>query len=296
MKIASAFPRLKEKDYPIVEPDVSLLTVLFFLRMKDMDAVPITSGESSGHRAVLDRSSLDLLARLGPKAFSDLLKGPCERVADELPVVEADDEVESLLDAFVKRNLGLALVRQASPGKSSTSLITLIEFLDLYETGVISTGMTLGHISSPIFSLPGDTPLSTALQAMISRNYGPIFVEGVEDEEEEKTEKGYLSDRGLINHILSPSVLAELRTGAANEILSTPINKLKRSLPLKVPARIEIKDAAFKLGRERGRCLVSSDERVVTPWDIVIKPWKAGGLLVGERGSRISERALLRYP
>jgi hypothetical protein len=287
MKIASAFPGMKEKQYPLVEGDVPLLTVLFFLRMKDMDAVPIMSRESNGHRAVLDRSSLNQLVKLGPRAFGDLLKAPCERVADELPVVGLDDEVESLLDAFFKRNLGLALVHEASPGKDRSSLISLVEFLDLYETGVISTGMTVGHVSTPIFSLPRDTPLGSALQAMLGQNYGPVFVEG---------EEGYLSDRGLINHILSPAVLAELGNGGANDILSTSIDRLKRSLPLKVPARTELKDAAFRLGRERGRCLVSSDDRVVTPWDLVMKPWEAGGLKVGERGSRISRTSPLPYP
>jgi CBS domain-containing protein len=279
MRVLSAFPGMMERQYPIVEPDVPLSTVLFFLRMKDMGAVPITSGDSNGHRAVLDRSSLDQLVRLGPKAFNDLLKAPCERAADELPVVGADDDVEALLDGFLKRKLGLVLVRGASPTKSCSSLIALIEFLDLYETGAISTGMTVGHVNSPTLSLPGDTPLSAALQAMISQDYGPVFIDG---------EEGYLSDRGLTNHILSPAVLAELGNGGLDKILSTPINKLRRSIPLKVPARMELKDAAFKLGRERGRCLVSSDDRVVTPWDIVVKPWEAGGLKVGEHGSRVA--------
>ena len=244
-----------------------------------MGAVPITSGDSIWHRAVLDRSSLDQLVRLGPKAFKNLLKAPCERAADELPVVGPDDEVEALLDAFLKRKQGLALVHGASAARGYSSLITLIEFLDLYETGAISTGMTVGHVNAPILSLPGDTPLSAAIETMLSQNYGPVFIDG---------EEGYLSDRGLINHILSPALLAELGNGGLDEVLSTPINKLRRSIPLKVPARMELKDAAFKLGRERGRCLVSSDDRVVTPWDIVVKPWEAGGLKVGEHGSRVA--------
>jgi hypothetical protein len=272
MIIASAFPGIMERQYPILKPDVPLLTALYFLKMKDMDAVPITYDDANVRRVVLGFSGLNELLRLGPKAFNDLLKAPCEQVSDELPVVGVDEEVGTLLDTFVMRKLGLALVREVSPGNQSRdNLISLTDFLDLYGTGTISSTLLVEDVGTPIFSMEGETPLRTALQAMFSHGYRRVFIEG---------EETYLSDRALGNQILSPKVIAELGKEGADDILSIPINKVKGSLPLRVPPRMSLKDAAFTLGRERGRCLRSGD-KVVTPWDIVVKPWNAKRLKIG---------------
>jgi len=272
MIIASAFPGIMERQYPILKPDVPLLTALYFLKMKDMDAVPITYDDVNVRRVVLVFSGLNELLRLGPKAFNDVLKAPCEQVSDELPVVGAEEEVGTLLDAFVRRKLGLALVREVSPGNQGRdALISLTEFLDLYGTGTISSTQLVEDVGTPIFSMPGKTPLRTALQAMFSHGYRRVFIEG---------EDTYLSDRGLVDQILSPKVIAELGKEGADDVLSFPINKMKRSIPLRIAPRMSLKDAAFTLGRERGRCLRSGD-KVVTPWDIIVKPWKAKRLKIG---------------
>jgi len=272
MIIGSAFPGIMEREYHILKPDFPLPHALYFLKMKDIDGIPITHQDPNVRRVVLGFSGLNELLRLGPKAFSDLLKAPCEQVSDELPVVGVEEEVGTLLDTFVGRKLGLALVREVSPGNQSRdSLISLTEFLDLYGTGTISSGLLVDDVGTPIFSMRGETPLRAALEAMFTHGYRRVFIEG---------EETYLSDRDLVNDILSPKVIAELGKDGADDVLSFPINKMKKSIPISVPPRMSLKDAAFTLGRQRGRCL-SSGDKVVTPWDIVVKPWNAKRLKIG---------------
>lgn len=110
MKIKQAFPGILDRKYPVVKGEYPLLTVLYLLRMKDVDAVPISPVTKDRARAVFGRSSLPRFLNPDPRKFADLLSGPCEAASDELSLVTVDDDLESLLRAFESSRLGFAFV------------------------------------------------------------------------------------------------------------------------------------------------------------------------------------------
>ena len=270
MKIRTAFPHILDRQYPSVKPDYPLLTILYLLRIKDIDAVPITYADERKDRAVFGFSSLPKFMAMGTKGFADLLKEPCELASDELPSLAVDEDLESLLDAFASRRLGFALVHGLGASKGRVSFASLTDILGLYGRRAISTGMLLGEVTTPIFSMSRTSSIRSALQAMFRNRYRRVFV----------SEREFVSDRSVMEHVFSPFTLEQMQWDFGRDVLGTPIDKLDKATAMVAGPRTSLRTAAIKLGEDRGQCLVVGGGGVATPWDVVMKPWLARKLTV----------------
>jgi CBS domain-containing protein len=271
LKLDSAFPHILERQYPVVKPDYPLLAVLYLLRMKDVDAVPIVTQRGTRGRAVFGFSSLPKLVTLGPARFDRLLRGPCEEASDTLVSLSVEEDLESLLETFNSSGLGVALVRGTGSDKR-TGLVSLADVLRLYSSGAIRTDITTEDVGTRIFSLPRNTPIRRALQEMFRHSYRRIFLPG---------ERTYVSDRGVMGYIFSPVVLEEIGNHPHEDILAAPLDEAEKETPLVVAPGTAVKMAALKLQGDRGGCLVTRGDKVITPWDVVMKPWLSGRLTIG---------------
>ncbi len=271
LKIAQAFPGILERQYPIVKGGYPLLTILYLLRMQDIDAVPISPVTKSRARAVFGLSSLPLFMNLAPERFAELLRGPCEAASDELSLLNVEDELDSLLEAFESKRLGFALVCDGGRVMRA-GLVSLPDVLALYGRGSIKTSITIDQIGSPVFAMPGETTIHEALRTMFEKKQRRIFISG---------EGTYISDRTIMAYLFSPVFLEERGRGSTRDPLSTQIASVGRLSPAVVGPKTSLKAAAGKLAKDRGGCLITSDrERVVTPWDVVMKPWLSGKLVI----------------
>jgi hypothetical protein len=271
LKIGSAFPRILERRYPLVRPEYPLLTILYLLRMKEVDAVPITYADEKKNRAVFGFSSLPRFMALGPRHFGSLLNEPCEDVSEDLAYLGVDEDLESLLDAFGSRRLGFALVHGVGKDRDRRSLVSLTDVLGLYLRKVIRARMKVEEVSTPTFSMPGSASIRSALGEMFRHRYRRVFVSGRE----------FVSDRSVLSYVFSPVSLDRL--GQDRDVLSTPIDSLEMTSAITVSPGTSLMTAALKLRVDRGQCLLMSGGRVATPWDIVMKPWQSGKLAVGQR-------------
>ena len=270
LKIRNAFPDILKRQYPVVKADVPLLTVLYLLRMTDVDAVPITYERGGQTKAVFGFSCLPKFMILGPRRFRALLSEPCDNAADEIASLTAEDDIETLLDAFASRRLGFALVHGVGGSRKNSCMITLGDFLGLYAKNVISSDMLVESVSNPAFFLPGMTSIRSALQAMFQFRYRRVFV----------SDRECVSERSVMQYVFSPLVLEELGRGQARDVLETPIEKLDKAKPTVVPPYTSMRTAALKLRHDRGRCILAGKGKVATPWDVVMKPWLTGKLTV----------------
>ncbi len=271
MKIESALPRLLERKYPIIKPSYPLLTVLYLLRIQDVAAVPI-SEDGSRRRAVFGFSILPKLMELTPKNFDAYLEGPCESASVDLDCFSMNDEVETLLEGFKWRNLGVSLVCGKVGDEKRTSLVTLVDLLRLYKTKQLTTDMSANDVASPILAMPGRSSVRDALQTMFRLRQRRVFITG---------ELMYISDRSIIEHFLSPASLIRDRHEPDGALLDGRIDGLKKTAPIEVTPRASLQSAALRLRSEWGPCLIIKDKGVVvTPWDVIMKPWEAGRLTI----------------
>ena len=276
MRVRDAFPGIFQKAYPVLDPKTETLSAMSLLRFHEIDALPLSFDLHAGRRrkvrAVYGYSSLARLVLMKPEEFGRFLREPCEAVSESLAVVSETASLARLLDTFAETRFGFARVEG---GRGVGAMVGLPEVLGLHETGAIVSDLHLDDVGSPIVSVSGDTPLRKALGLMFEKRHRRLFVDG---------QREFVSDRRIIEHIFSPAVLAESALHNS-DVLGIPVSAVGKMVARDVELNISMKDAAalLKSGKP-GQCLVF-DGTVVTPWDVVMKPWKAKKLKIRQRAS-----------
>ena len=277
--VQAAFPRIFKRAYPALDPNTPILPALSLLRFHEIDALPIASVTGVERRAVFGFSGLSRLMTMGPKGFAKFLKEPCESASDVLASVDAADSLARLLDTFWRTKFGFAWV----DGRDDVGgLITLNDVLELYGTGGMQTKLRIADVASPIFSMPETSSLHEALKAMFSKRYRKLFLGG---------RSAFISDRTIIDYLFSPAVLKSISLDS-QDVLETNIGEIGSIVPRKVSSNLSIKSGAQELRGKRGQCLVCH-KGVVTPWDLIMKPWKSKELKIA-RGIHMKIKRAVR--
>lgn len=264
--------------YPVVKPEYPLLTVLYLLRIKDLDAVPLSlENQADGRgRAIFGFSSLAKLVSGSSSGFSTLLNSPCVSASDPLPVFDHRDSIDEVLAAYARRRLGVALIHDSSErktkksgGRSEQSLLTLADFLDLMRKEKLVTQMKVSDVATPLLAVSSRTTIRAALRTMFKHRYRRVFLDD---------ERTYVSDRDIMDRVFRPDAIDSLES-TSRDILAAPIGKLgRRRSPGAVSSNANLGEAAMKLDGDHTSCLLTTLDTVVTPWDIIMKPWIAKSL------------------
>ena len=271
MRIVEAFPLVFERAYPAIDPKTPMMAALPLLRFHEIDALPLSFDSGRKHGGIFGASCLARIVTLKPKGFSAFLQQPCEEVSGPITTVQAKAALSHLLDIFLETRFGFARVVES---KGVGALLSLDDAIGLYDEGVIGSALRAKDVASKAFSLPRNSTLRGTLEAMFARRIRRVFLTGTDD---------FLWDRGIIEYLFSPAVLAKVSQDPSYDPLETTISDLatiraRRGLP-----EMTLGEAAGALRVQRGQCLTFGG-KVVTPWDLVMKPWKAKKLKI--RASR----------
>lgn len=261
LKIREALPSLFEVAYPVIDPKVEMLSALSLLRFEEIDALPLSFDPDGKHRVVAGFSSLARLMRLDPKGLQSFLKRPCEEASEPLASVDAESSLSVLLDKFLETRFGFARVNERN---RVGALARLRDLLALYDSERFETRLTVEDVASPIFALPPETSVREALEQMFDRRCRRVFLSGT---------KKFVWDRGIIERLFSPAVLALAVKNPSKDFLGPPLSEFEGMTATEVKPRTELREAARVMRLMRGQCLTINDG-VVTPWDLVMKPWK----------------------
>ncbi|HXY56052.1 MAG TPA: hypothetical protein VEH01_00425 [Nitrososphaerales archaeon] len=267
MRIDEAFPRIFERAYPVLDPKTPMISVLPLLRFHEIDALPLSFDSNGNQRGIFGFSCLARILTLGPEKFSSFMERPCEDVSEPLATVQARSGLARLLDTYLEARFGFARVVER---RGVGALLSLDDTLRLFDERVIDSALEIAEVASEVFSLPMETTLREALDEMFARRYRRVFVRGT---------KEFIWDRGIIEHLFSPAVLARVAQDPSADPLGIPISGLTRTKAKEAEPSMTLSQAAKALGNERGQCLVF-DGKVVTPWDVVMKPWKTKRLKI----------------
>jgi len=261
LEIREAFPKIFERAYPAVDPTTPILSVLPLLRFHEIDVLPLSFDAVRRQKGVFGFSCLARLIKVRPEGIGSFLRRPCEVVSEPLTTIRADRSLSSLLNVFLRRRFGFARVLES---RGVGALLTLTDVLGLYEGGTLRSSLTLEDVGSAAFSMPGESTVREVLVEMFERRIRRVFVSGTNE---------FVWDRNIIEHLFSPAVLARVALRESEDILEIPISGIGARTAKDVEGRLPIREAAALLEVEPGQCLVFN-EKVVTPWDVVMKPWK----------------------
>jgi CBS domain-containing protein len=256
----------------MLEPSMKTHFALSVLGVHDIDAMTIWFGKNidwTKRYVVYGYSSILTLLRTAPKDYGLLMEQPCEAVAVEPATISENADLENLLDLFFKRRFGFAYVERAG-GAQLGGFANLRDLVALYEKSVIKSDLRVGDVASyPIVTMPGESNLKDVLDKMVRKNVRRVLVSG--------TQNSMVSDRDIVSFISSTYRQEEFRQDASR-LLDAKLQDLKSVRPASVELELPV-DQAAKIVYQNGGCLICG-EGIVTPWDIVIKPWIQKKLLI----------------
>ena len=171
---------------------------------------------------------------------------------------------DDVLEAFSFTKFGGARVTKGQ----LEALVTLGDATGLISGGRLSTHMTTDEVSSVPIAISKDRPIIEAIKKMVDRNVRRLFVE--------EGQGRFISDRTLVDYMFSPQ-----RLEVARDHPELWIDENIEKLGTKSPGRCKrgsLDEAAKLIGPAPDDCLMTDDRRVISRWDLVVKPWRAGKL------------------
>lgn len=179
--------------------------------------------------------------------------------------MSTDEGITDVLQRFGETEFGYAPIED--PDSHLRGLITIDDIADLLEKGAIRTDLSIREVAAPLFSMPGDTALKDALKEMFARHHRRVFVSGKQ-----------IFDRQILSGILAPAKLMEIRD-RPQKLLDLTLSDLGPTDCTRMESDTSV-EAACHIVKNEG-CVVC-DAGVVTPWDLIMKPWKMGRLRMSD--------------
>ena len=254
----------------MLEPNTNMLVALSLLGFQKLDALPIGVKKSGGQKiAVSGYSCLSEVLALGPGDYQEFLNEPCEAFSVKLATIGADEELEALLKTFSKTGFGFACV-DGSTRHELAAFVGLRDLMSLYQKSLIKSDMSVGEVaSSPIISLSKDVTIKRALSEMVERGIRRVFITGTETA---------VSARSIIHPIFSAANLSEA-SDKSYDLLGATLEDVEKVQPDAISAEFDLKSGSEMMTRSSDNCLVC-EKGIVTPWDLIVKPWEQGKLTI----------------
>jgi hypothetical protein len=205
-----------------------------------------------------------------PVDLYNFLYGPCESASLHLDPLSSESELQHVLETFERTEFGFTLIK----APDSLGLVTLTDLLSLYGEA-LDTDLHVGDVASqPVLSLPKETGLQDSVREMFKRRVRRARISGT---------NAFVSDREILAFILSPRRLNAAKE-SPEKMLDSTLEDVGPVEAIEVDAGVSVREASVIIKPGSGTCLtVGNGGPLVTPWDLVVKPFKARHLLIGKR-------------
>lgn len=276
LRVQEAMPATFGRAVPTVEKGTLAVVAGTLLGLPRRDALLIASTE--GGVRYLTRGGkwmafsgyplLKTMVEAEPKDLYRVLFRPCENASMFLDSVKSEDGLTGVLEAIRRTKFGYTLVESSD----SFGLVTLSDLLLLYQRGTFETSFRLRDLaSSPVFSLHEDTGLREVIQELYKRRVRRVRVGST---------NRFVSDREILAHIFSPTTLRVAKE-SPEKALKTHLGEVSYIEAVEADRSTRAGRGAETINPGSGVCLtIDRGERLVTPWDLVMKPWEAGELKI----------------
>ena len=201
----------------------------------------------------------------GPEKYYEALWDKAAEVPVWIGSCKFSDPLDDVMQSFSVTKFGGARVTN----RGSEALVTLGDVAGLIAEGRLTTGMSTRDVCTIPIGIGPESPIIESIKKMVSKNIRRLFVEG---------QRGrFISDRTLIEYMFSPERLEKARDRP-----ETWIDEEVAKVPTKTPSKCrssDLDDAARDLGPSPDDCLMTEDWRLVSRWDLTVKPWRARKLV-----------------
>jgi CBS domain-containing protein len=278
--LSELFPKLFSVPRPMTLSDAPVIVAASMLLGFDSPILPITKlgfqveTDKQGFRlfrAIAGLSIIRLLVETEPRDYYEALWKPCDTTSIWIGSLVYEDTLETLLRVFELTGFGDVRVDARD---SASALITLNDVASLYKGQRLNCLLGIKEVASPVFSVDPEIPLLDAMTTMYKKRVRRLFLNGREGE--------FVSDRCILELLFSPKALrvAEDAPAAWIDMKLAAVKPMKARF---VSPQSTVEEVATTIEPGHDVFMLSQGGLVVSGWDLVMKPWMAGGLYLSPR-------------
>jgi predicted transcriptional regulator len=229
---------------------------------------------------VLDKTNKRVVGRLGSKnILSHLLNKPYSEweniTADQIMESNIDEEkigidtpVSKVIELFQKTRLAFAPIIKDG---NVVAVLTIRDFLPIIKNNENVDTTPISKISSKLTTIDNNTDVLMAIGIMLKKGIRNIGI--TENRNESSKVIGVVNDRSILEFLLSHNgrqIMKKFEEKTVSHIKFTknlriyPINEVDHNTSTKVAANL-------LADMERPFLILKGKDKIVTPWDLVIK-------------------------
>lgn len=203
-----------------------------------------------------------------PSEYDAFLRSPCLLYCLSAGTAYKESDLVSLFHVFETTTFGFSMIHDEA--NRIVGKITVSDLLPLYQSGFLSSNLLVEDVASgPVFSMPKGTKVIDCLREMESRKYRKVKIFGT---------TLVVSDRLIFSHIFDEKRLQRIAK-APQHLLDVTIEDLEPVQGTWISGKTKLSEAA-KLLTKTDQGFLVMDDAILTPWDLVIKPWRMGDLRI----------------
>ncbi|MGC8948893.1 MAG: CBS domain-containing protein [Thermoprotei archaeon] len=257
---------LREQPILIKFDDIIIERVLY-LAGYDKEALIIIDDKGLYKGIVSGYDIIRLFYLYDKNALHYMFKTRMHDIMRVIITTNTNDSLRSLIRKMIKTKFGMAVI--VDENNHPVGLVGMIELLKFYLTHGVYLyfrEMQVQNLASrPLIEVSRDSNLRMVISLMINKNVRRIFVRDIDK---------VITDRSIIQALFLYYFQDLLEK--PEEILNKPVNELSI---FQEPAIINVDVSVEKVIREllnsEAKCIINKDSGyIITPWDLVIKPFQ----------------------
>lgn len=284
-KLSILLPNLFKIPRPVIDAKSPIIISGNLLQLGEVHMLPIVQGlepridqetKIKMYAALGGASILNRLLNTNPKDYGKLIWTPCQEMALWIGTINYDDSLEELINVFVKTRFGNVAVERDT---SMRELVTLSEIVGLYRSRKVKSNLRAQDVGSEMVSISSDQELLEAVKLMFQKRVRRVFLKSSTHRNDNLE---YVSDRDIIRFLFSPDRL-EVAKKSPELWVTAKLSELDSNMAQPIADEKTINQASLEIGDKIGECLVCKESsKVVSRWDIVVKPFHRGNYEIGE--------------
>lgn len=182
----------------------------------------------------------------------------------DVSAVEATESLASALNIF--RTSRFAFVAVAIDG----SVVTSLSLRDcLRAASRLLPDLPGYNLTSPLVSTGSGASVGRSLETMLEKGIRNLAI--VDDERDRTEGMRLINDRKILEFLMSHQGMHIMSTDGTRGLYEIPVAELDLTVPNIVGNDISARKAADLLTYFNNPCLLLSSDRILTPWDVIMK-------------------------
>lgn len=274
--VVNVFPQIFKRPFIPIVLDTPLYQFSVFLAIGPeiyVDGLVVL--EKNNQQVVGRLGSKNILSHLLNTSYSEWRSTTADQIMErsykEEEIIDINSPVSRVIELFKKTKLAFTPITK---DRNVVAILTIRDFLPIVMNKNNAETTSISHISSKLTSIDKNTDVLKAIDIMLKKGIRNIGMTKNRNKPSEVI--GVINDRKILEFLLSYTGRQIMKDLEQKKISHIRLIRLTENLDIypmrEVPQDISIKVAAKLLTEmERPFLILEGKDKIVTPWDIVMK-------------------------